>query len=242
MDYDELQFINAGGFQKSDDSHPAGGGVAGYRIVYKTLKLIPLPGAELSWPNLKVRFILSKTTRGGIKANGALNSRRPNMVVLPEYIDDDNSTVKPMLKGRTNMKFEFQAWEEEIEDSGIVEMLLITEASDPQEILNEGRLHLSKIKIILELAGGSRLLGLPITEEVVEIFPDWHWNRNMSSVLAATESTLDLQPLDTKEFFKVIRPVIEDTTDYFGSKKSDCNRLFLVLEGGVGGRPNQQIY
>jgi hypothetical protein len=118
------------------------------------------------------------------------------------------------------MKIEFQAWEEEIEVSGIVEMLLITEASEPQDILNEGRLHLSKMKIILELAGGSRLLGLPITEEVVEIFPDWHWNRNMNSVLAATESTLDLQPLHTDDFFKTIRPVIESTQTITSAQRS----------------------
>lgn len=211
MDYEALQFINASGFQKSDDAHPAGAGRAGYRLVYKTLKLLPLPGAELKWPNLRVQFKLAKTNRGGVKVNGTLASRRPNMVVMPEYIDETKEGNKTKFTGRTNMKFEFQAWEEEIDDSGLVEILLLTESTVPQDILNEGRLHVTKLKTIIELAGGNRVLGLPIAEEVVEIFPDWRWNRNMSSTLVGTESELDMQRLNTEEFLQKIRSAIELT-------------------------------
>lgn len=211
MDYEYLKFINANGFQKTDDKHPPGTGKAGYRIAFKTLKLLPLPGAQLQWPNLRVQFRYGKTSKGGIRVDGAMKSRRPNIVIMPEYIDEQKDAKGTKFVGRTNMKFKFQAWDDEIDDSGIVEILLITDAQQPQQILNEGRLHLSKMKVILELAGSQKLLGIPVAEEVVEIFPDWYWNRNMSSLLVGTESELNLERLNTEEFLEKIKPAIEST-------------------------------
>jgi hypothetical protein len=132
-------------------------------------------------------------------------------MIMPEYLDITSQNGQTNFTGRINMKFEFKAWEKEIDTSGLIEMLLITETEEPQAILQEGQLSLSKLKTVLEIAGGQRVLGLPIAEEVVEIFDDWHWNRNMSSLSVGTESELNLGQLDTKEFFKVVQPAIELT-------------------------------
>ncbi len=211
MDYEGIQFIQAGGWQRSDDDHKAGTGKPGYRLVFKTLKLLPLPQAAMEWPNCRITFSVDKTTKGGVRVLEALPSRRPNLVILPEYIDIVSQESQTNFNGRTNMKFNFKAWEKEIDTSGLVEMLLITEATEPQAILQEGQLSLAKLKTVLQIAGGQRVLGLPITEEVVEIFSDWHWNRNMSSLSVGTESELNLEQLNTKEFFKVVQPAIELT-------------------------------
>lgn len=211
MDYDYLQFLVASGFQKSDESHPAGSGKPGYRLVYKSLKLLPLPTGKLEWPNLRVRFLVGSTSIGGIKAKGGLKSRRPNMVILPEYIQIDQNGNTTNFVGQTNMKFEYKAWEKEIPKSGLVEFLYFTEASKPEDVLSEGRLQIDKLKVILELAAGTRLLGVPLAEEVVEIFPDWHWNRNMSSLSVASESELNMERLNTEEFVHEIKLAIEST-------------------------------
>lgn len=213
MDYKGIQFMQTNGWQRSDDKHKAGTGKPGYRIVFKTLKLLPLPQAAMTWPNCRVTFLVDKTTRGGVRVLGALASRRPNLVVLPEYIDIVSRDGGTNFTGRTNMKFTFKAWEEEIDTSGLVEMLLITDAKEPQAILQEGQFSLSKLKTVLEIAGGQRVLGIPITEEVVEIFDDWHWNRNMSSLSVGTESELNLEQLNTADFFKLVQPAINLTQE-----------------------------
>lgn len=213
MDYEGIQFMQTSGWQRSDDCHKAGTGKPGYRLVFKTLKLLPLPQTAIAWTNCRITFSVDKATMGGVKVVGALASRRPNLMIMPEYIDIKNQNGQTNFTGRTNMKFEFKAWEKEIGTSGLIEMLLITDAQEPQVILQEGKLSLSKLKTILEIAGGQRVLGLPIAEEVVEIFDDWHWNRNMSSLSVGTESELNLEQLDTKEFLKIIQPAIEFTQD-----------------------------
>lgn len=218
MDYRGIQFMQTSGWQRSDDSHKAGTGKSGYRLVFKTLKLLPLPQAAMTWPNCRVTFSVDKTTRGGVRVLGALASRRPNLVILPEYIDITSQNSGTNFTGRTNMKFEFKAWEEEIDTSGLIEMLLITDAKEPQAILQEGQLSLSKLKTVLEIAGGQRILGMPIAEEVVEIFDDWHWNRNMSSLSVGTESELNLEQLNTKDFFKLVQPAI-DLTQEMGAEE-----------------------
>lgn len=213
MDYDYLKFMHARGFQKGDEEHPAGSGKPGYRVVFKTLKLIPLPGAEIKWPNLRLRFSLDKTTRGGLKTEGGLESRRPNKWILPEYIDYDVKDGMTKFAVRPNTRFTFRAWEEEIDTSGLIEILLLTDSDKPEDIVNEGRMHLGKMKVVIELTGGERVLGVPIAEEVVEIFPDWEWNRNMSSFLLASESELNLERLNTEEFFAKIKPALELTQE-----------------------------
>ena len=56
--YKGIEFVQASGWQRSDQKHPAGNGILGYRVVYKTLKLIPFPAVNLTWPNLRVRMVV----------------------------------------------------------------------------------------------------------------------------------------------------------------------------------------
>ena len=55
--YKGVEFLQASGWQRSDQEHPSGNGNLGYRAVYKTLKLIPFPAVNLSWPDLRVEYV-----------------------------------------------------------------------------------------------------------------------------------------------------------------------------------------
>lgn len=242
--YKGIEFLQASGWQRSDQQHPSGTGNLGYRAVYKTLKLIPFPAVNLSWPNLNVRMLVEKVEFGGFNVKGkAIPSIFPNRLLLPEYIEirrDGNSTT---YHGETNMKWEFEAYMKEFPMSGIVEMLLEVEDPHEKDILFEGRRRISPILTILDLVYGERLIGALITEEVVELFPDGHWNRKIVSPSVGSESQLDLKGIENsqieqmkysietyQEFGESDRKNIALATDWFWKSEREADRIDRFIQ------------
>jgi hypothetical protein len=46
------------------------------------------------------------------------------------------------------------------------------------------------LKTFVDLKFGDRLLGVPLVEEIGEVFEDWHWNRQLAPDFVATEQQL----------------------------------------------------
>lgn len=151
----EPDWLRAGGWQRTDDAHPPGEGDPAYRVVYKTLRVV-LPNAELSWPNLRVRFGHGSVHRGGMSLPGAIPARTPHRWVLPEYgrlVPADEGFVR--YQGDINKQYQFAAWEDEVADVFFVELLLRTEAVGDDAQLAEGRSKLASLKVLLELRFGT---------------------------------------------------------------------------------------
>jgi hypothetical protein len=92
---------------------------------------------------------------------------------------------------------EMGGWQDEIQDAWYVEFVLINEEREPAARLAEGRSRLAPVKTMLDLHFGSRLLGVPLTEELGERHPDGHWARSLNSDLLGSESQLNVGAVDT---------------------------------------------
>ena len=198
--YKGIEFLQASAWQRADGQHPSGTGKLGYRAVYKTLKLIPIPTVNLLWPNLSVRMLVENVEYGGFNVVGkAIPSIFPNKLLLPEYIQIRREGNSIEFRGETNMKWEFEPYMKEFPMSGIVEMLLEVDNQNENDIISEGRRRVSPILTILDLVYGERLIGALIAEEVVELFPDGHWNRKIISPAVGSESQLDMKGIENSQ-------------------------------------------
>ena len=199
--YEGIEFFQASGWQKSDPGHPSGNGILGYRAVYKTLKIVPFPSINLSWANLKVRLVVESVSHGGFNVKGSvIPSIFPNKLLLPEYIEIQKKDKSITYHGTTNMKWEFAAYEEEFPSSGIVELLLeVNSITNENDIITNGRRKVSPILTILDLVYGERIIGALIAEEVVELFPDYHWNRKIISPSVGSESQLNIKKIENSQ-------------------------------------------
>jgi len=225
--YNGIEFFQAGGWQRSDPNHPAGRGHLGYRAVYKTLKVIPFPAINLSWPNLNVRMIVEKVEYGGFKVEGnVMPCIFPNKLLLPEYIEINEDGNSINYRGETNLKWEFSAYSEEFPTSGIVEMLLEVEDPNEKDVISKGRRSLSPILTILDLVYGERLIGALIAEEVVELFPDGHWNRKIISPSVGSESQLNMIMIESSQ----IEQMKKSIETYQGFGESDRKKTSLATD------------
>jgi hypothetical protein len=225
--YRGIEFLQASGWQRADQDHPAGNGNLGYRAVYKTLKLIPFPEVNLSWPNLTVRIVVEKVEYGGISVSGnTIQSLYPNRLILPEYIEIKKDGNSITYQGDINMKWEFSSYSEEFPPSGIVELILEVDDPNEDDVISKGRRSLSPILCILDLSYGERLIGALITEEVIEIFPDRHWNRKITSPLVGSESQLDMRKIDEYQ----IEQMKKSIDKYQGFEKADKKSTSLATE------------
>ena len=242
--YKGIEFWHASAWQRSDQQHPAGSGNLGYRAVYKTLKLIPFPAVNLSWPNLKVRMVVENVEFGGFGVKGnAIPSIFPNKLLLPEYIEISQDGSSISYHGETNLKWEFDAYTKEFPVSGIVEMLLEVENSSEEDIISKGRRSVSPILTILDLVYGERLIGALITEEVVELFPDGHWNRRIISSSVGSESQLDMKTIENSQieqmrksidiyqgFGESDRKSTAIATDWFWKSEREADRIDRFIQ------------
>lgn len=242
--YKGIEFYQTGGWQRSDQEHPSGTGKLGYRVVYKTLKLIPFPAVNLSWPNLKVRIVVEKVEYGGLNVKGnAIPSILPNRLLLPEYLEVISNDNSISYQGKINMKWEFEAYTEEFPMSGIVEMLLEVDRSNEDDIISTGRRNLSPILTILDFVYGERLIGSLITEEVVELFPDGHWNRKIISPSVGSESQLHMKKTEDSQFKQMkksieaynglresVRKNVALATDWFWKSERESDRVDRFIQ------------
>jgi hypothetical protein len=192
-------FFAMSGWQRADDSHPPGAGMSAYRVVYKTLKTY-LPDVEMNWPNLVLRCGHGSVDRGGVKLDGAIQTRREHRWLLPQpgdvEIDGQTMTFRP----RETKNFEFRAWQENVEGVFFVELILHTTEERPDRRMAEGRRRLGSLKTLIELSFGPRVLGPLLTEEIGEVFPDGHFNRNLQSDQVGNEWQMDLAAITPARF------------------------------------------
>jgi hypothetical protein len=242
--YKGIEFLQASSWQRSNQEHPPGNGSLGYRVVYKTLKLIPFPAVDLSWPNLRVRMVVENVELGGFNVTeGAIPSIFPNKLLLPEYININKDGDLITYHGTINLKWKFDAYIKEFPVSGIVEMLLELENLSENDVISEGRRRLSPILTILDLVYGERLIGALIAEEVVELFPDGHWNRNIISPSVGSESQLDMKKIENSqieqmkksiESYQVLggndRKNIALATDWFWKSEREIDQINRFIQ------------
>jgi hypothetical protein len=195
---DEPDWIVLSGWQNSDAEHPAGDGEPAYRAVYKTLRAV-LPEAEFKWPNLRVAAGHGTVARGGVHLPRALPARQPGKWILAEYgrLLPDGPAFRYVPTAVEN--FTFQGWEDEVENVFYVEFVLKTDSSEPPAQVVEGRERLAELKTMFDIRFGPRILGALLAEEAGAVFPDWHFNRAISSDQIGHEFQLDVIAITADE-------------------------------------------
>jgi hypothetical protein len=214
-DPDNLHFYRTGGWQQSDDEHPPDHGSPGYRVAYKTLKMLTSTDIELKWPNLRISVKTGHLNYGGMRTPDGVPARRPDEQVVPEYgMRITDSTGAARWLGCPNPYLTFAGWDDDIGGLSYVEIIYRLEDDadpEPEAVRQAGRAAVAPLKTTLDLILGPRLLGVPLLEEIGAVFDDWHWNRRLDSVALATERPLQPVVMPAQEFVNRIMPAIEHT-------------------------------
>jgi len=172
-------------------------------------------------------MVVENVEFGGFNVKGnAIPSIFPNKLLLPEYIEISQDGDLFSYHGEINLKWKFDAYTKEFPMSGIVEMLLEVENSNEEDIISKGRRNVSPVLTILDLVYGERLIGALITEEVVELFPDGHWNRKIISPSVGSESQLDMKKIENTQIEQMKKSI--DTYQDFG--ESDRKNTALATD------------
>jgi hypothetical protein len=202
------------GWQSTDHEHPPDHGSPGYRAAYKTLKLVPSRDVQLRWPNLSINFRAGTLNRGGVRTPDGVEGRRPTHQIVPEYgtrLIEPDGTARYV--GCPDRRLTFAGWEENAGGLLYVEILYrLPEGADTdaESVRRTGRAAVAPIKTMLDLAFGPRLLGLPVLEEIGEVFDDWHWSRRLDSVSLSTELQLRPQIVQAEAFIERMQRALED--------------------------------
>jgi hypothetical protein len=206
------QEFKSSGWQSSDKEHPNGGGNAAYRVVYKTLKIVPYPALTLTWPNLRVAIANGDVMRGGLRTPSAIPGRTARHLIIPEFgrLIGDAKAITYMACQDLTMNV--AGWEETVKAVSYIEIIYAIddpETGDYEDILAAGREGTATLRTLLDLKLGPRLLAMPLTEEAGEVFDDWHWNRKIETGLFSAESQAMFRQLRGDITAEEIRPHIE---------------------------------
>jgi hypothetical protein len=183
-------------WQCTDDDHPPGGGVPGYRIAYKTIKLFSYPNTVCMFRNARLVIGHGSLNRGGVHLPDAVPGRHWNHYLIPEYGRLVRERRGIRYAGSPNLTFDFQAYEEEVPDVSYVEIIVRLDGlklDEPETLFGEGRMKVSPMRLLLDAIFGPRLIGSCLFEEVGCVFDDWHWNRWIGSARLAAESQVPPQ-------------------------------------------------
>jgi hypothetical protein len=204
-------------WQGPDDAHPLGAGQTAYRVVYKTLKMVPYPAIQLTLPNLRVVFRNGDVDRGRATVSRTIPGRSPRHIVLPEYGRLVEQPGGASYLGSPDMSVEIQSEEDTVQALSYVEIIVHLDDVDPdstyEELLARGRRAIGPLKTMLDLKFGPRLLAMPITEEIGETFDNWHWNRHDYTALLTVESQAALVRLEPATVVDEVFPLIEREQD-----------------------------
>jgi len=165
--------------------------------VYKTIR-IPIVGTlNLNWPNLNVRMWHGSVKIGRPTIEPSNPGRKEGYLIVPEWgsvVDTDDGAVYETTRASSPV---LSAEEEELTDGSFVEFTLTTDSDKPNEQVAEGRRTLASLHTMIDLSFGRRLLGVPLSEEVGELFEDGHFNCSVQSSLVGMESltTVKLLPV-----------------------------------------------
>jgi hypothetical protein len=200
------------GWQGPDEHHPIGKGSPGYRIVFKTLRTVVVPTLEAVIGDLRVSFQNGPVNWGEPRFTNALPGRREGDWLVPQWgtlhLDQEprRYTIDP------DRSIQFSAHTDTTPDTNYVEILFQIRDGDSltfAEKLARGRSATGPLTAALDLIYGDRLLAAVITEEVGEVFPDWHWNRLLSGRNVAWEGQARLDFLDARSVAAAISPIVE---------------------------------
>jgi hypothetical protein len=181
-DVDKPDPAHAGGWQRTDEGHAPGDGRSAYRVVYKTLRLVPYPPVEMTWPNMRVSLFCGDVERGGMRFEETIPGRRRDQQVIPEHGRVLHAPpANPTYLHCPNLHFRVAGWEETIKAVSALEVLWVADESyeEPLALLEAGRTAVAPLLALLEFEFGPRLLSTRLTEEVGEAFDDWHWVRRI---------------------------------------------------------------
>ncbi len=200
------------GWQQTDEEHPPDSGKPAYRVVYKTLRMIPFPAVEMKWPNLRINFRCGDVERGGIRFNDTIPGRRADQEVVPEHgrLIGDGSQPPTYMPCR-NLNFHVSGWEESVKAVAALEVIWVAERpyDDPRDLIEAGRVAVGPLLTLLEFEFGPRLLSTRLTEEVGETFGDWHWNRRLFTGTVYAESQASFIHQDSQAFIDRFQPLYE---------------------------------
>lgn len=210
----------ASGWQRSDDAHPPGTGRPAYRVVYKTLGVLPFPALDMEWENLRLTLANGDVERGGMRVPTGIPGRNPRHVIIPEHGRVVDAPGGPAYLRCPNLTLSVAGWEETVRAVSYLELLYVPDPPDGstaefthEELIARGRAGVASLKVLLDLAMGPRLLAMPLTEEAGETFPDWHWNRRLHTGLFSAESQARLRHAQAQETADLLTPLIERHQD-----------------------------
>lgn len=203
------------GWQMSDDEHPAESGKPGYRLVHKTIRTVPFPAIQLELANLMLRVANGEITVGEPVLPSAIAARREGEYLVPEWglLTEEGGSVAYEFK--PNPHIEIKAHQETFPSGNYVEVLCLLPEGVGEgyaERLAAGRAQAAPFTVLLDLLFGERLLGPVLTEEVGELFDDWHWNRQLGNRSVGLESQAKLEPLDGNAFLTKLTPLVDRFT------------------------------
>jgi hypothetical protein len=191
--------MSFGGWQMADEAHPVGTGKPSYRLVHKTIRTLFFPQMKMEFPNLLIKFYNGEITLGEPRFEGALPGRSAGNYLVPEWgeLKVDGEDVRYVWEPNVNIRIE--AHQETTPATNYVELLYHLPEGDWQgyaEMVAAGRSGIAPLTAMLDFLYGERILGPVLTEEVGEVFDDWHWNRLLGGRTVSMESQARFEIVD----------------------------------------------
>ncbi|MCU1557282.1 MAG: hypothetical protein JWN09_1277 [Microbacteriaceae bacterium] len=154
--------------------------------------------------NLRMEFKNGTVTRGEPIFNTAIPRRGAGRFIVPEW-----GTVRVDEKlgfgydHSPNYTVGISAQQDTTAQTNYVEILYrLPDGNWSQfdEMLAAGRAGTSTFTLFLDLVHGERIVGPILTEEVGEVFGDWHWNRLLGGRSVSIESQAAMRHVDGNNF------------------------------------------
>lgn len=195
------------GWQGVDDEHPVGDGHAGYRIIYKTIRTVVLPEVSWSAVNVMVRLLNSPMTWGEARYTNAVRHRRENEWLVPQWGELQRRGNQFAYAANLDPTVAMEAHEETTPSGNFVEILYqLPDAANLgyMQKLALGRARTAPLTAAMDLIWGERLIGPVFTEEVGEVYSDWHWNRLIGGPTVLWEGQARLGVQDGREIAEAL--------------------------------------
>ena len=178
-------------------------------VVHKTIRTVVAPRLNVDMGTLRLTFGNGAVTLGRPVFEGALPSRRPGHFLLPEWGSIEQEGESFRYEFRQNVGIHVKAHQADTPVGNYVEILYdIGDSSDSsyEGMIAAGRAGVAPLLVMLDLMFGERMLGPLITEEVGEVFEDWHWNRKLGGRTVALESQARPNLLPAQEVWGPLNP------------------------------------
>jgi len=222
-DVDTPDPTEAGAWQRTDEGHKPGDGRSAYRVVYKTLRLVPYPPVEMTWSNMRVSLFCGDVERGGMRFEETIPGRRRDQQIIPEHGRVLHAPpANPTYLHCPNLHFFVAGWEDTVKAVSALEVIRIVDEpyEDPLTFLEAGRTAVAPLLALLEFEFGPRLLSTRLTEEIGETFEDWHWIRRIHTGTVYAESQAAFVHQSGQNFLDRARPLLEASVNFSVEEKA----------------------